>query len=51
MNELKVVTAMTVQRFKIEVDPENLPKWKARMTLTSMNGIHLRFHPRLEETI
>ncbi|XP_072025349.1 uncharacterized protein, partial [Amphiura filiformis] len=47
MNELKVVVAMTVQRFQIAIDPDKLPEWAARLTLKSLNGIHLKFHTRL----
>ena len=45
MNEIKVVAAMTIRRFKILPDPEKTPEWIQRLVLRSKNGIHLRFTP------
>ncbi|KAJ8290205.1 hypothetical protein GJAV_G00009910 [Gymnothorax javanicus] len=45
MNEMKVVIALTLQRFHLMTDPEKKPKLLPRLVLRSLNGIHLKIRP------
>lgn len=45
MNELKVVTALTLQRYKLIEEPTEKPKLIPRLVLRSINGIHIKIQP------
>lgn len=45
MNELKVVTAMTLKRYKLIADPARKPLLVPRLVLRSLNGIHITLKP------
>lgn len=42
MNEMKVVTAMTLMKYKLIEEPTMKPKILPRVVLRSLNGIHIR---------
>ncbi|CAJ0953925.1 unnamed protein product [Ranitomeya imitator] len=41
MNEMKVATALTLQKFELLPDPKSEPLQRAQLVLRSMNGIHI----------
>ncbi|XP_044156717.1 cytochrome P450 4B1-like [Bufo gargarizans] len=41
MNEMKVATALTLQRFELQLDPKREPVIRSQLVLRSMNGIHV----------
>ncbi|XP_060945739.1 cytochrome P450 4B1-like [Limanda limanda] len=45
MNEMKVVTALTLRRYQLTEDPTCKPKLVPRMVLRSLNGIHIKIKP------
>ncbi|MED6271345.1 Cytochrome P450 4B1 [Characodon lateralis] len=45
MNEMKVVTALTLKRYQLMEDPESKPKMIPRLVLRSLNGIHIKIKP------
>ncbi|XP_007557321.1 cytochrome P450 4T8 [Poecilia formosa] len=45
INELKVVTALTLKRYELIEDPDNKPKIIPRLVLRSLNGIHIKIKP------
>lgn len=45
MNELKVVTALTLKRYELIEDPNIKPKMIPRLVLRSLNGIHIKIKP------
>ncbi|XP_035991163.1 cytochrome P450 4B1 [Fundulus heteroclitus] len=45
MNEMKVVTALTLKRYQLMEDPEIKPKMVPRLVLRSLNGIHVKIKP------
>lgn len=45
MNEMKVVTALTLKRYRLIEDPELKPKLLPRLVLRSINGIHIKIEP------
>lgn len=45
MNEMKVVTALTLKRYRLIEDPEFKPKMLPRLVLRSLNGIHIKIEP------
>uniref|UniRef100_A0A7N6AY54 aromatase n=1 Tax=Anabas testudineus TaxID=64144 RepID=A0A7N6AY54_ANATE len=45
MNEMKVVIAMTLKRYKLIEDPAHKPKIIPRLVLRSINGIHIKIKP------
>lgn len=49
MNEMKVVTAMTLKRYQLIKDPEYEPKIIPRLVLRSLNGIHIKIKPVEQE--
>lgn len=42
MNELKVVTALTLRRYELIEDPALKPKIAPKLVLKSLNGVHLK---------
>lgn len=42
MNELKVVTALTLQKYQLIEDPAFKPKLLPRLILRSINGVHIK---------
>lgn len=42
MNEMKVVIAMTLKKYKLIEEPTMKPKIMPRVVLRSLNGIHIR---------
>lgn len=42
MNELKVVTALTLKKYKLIEDPTLKPKLIPRLILRSINGVHIK---------
>lgn len=42
MNELKVVTALTLKKYQLIEDPALKPKLLPRLILRSINGIHIK---------
>lgn len=42
MNEMKVVTALTLKKYELIEDPALKPKLIPRLVLRSLNGIHIR---------
>lgn len=45
MNEMKVVTALTLKRYQLIEEPTMEPKLIPRLVLRSLNGIHIRIKP------
>ncbi|KAF0045940.1 hypothetical protein F2P81_002469 [Scophthalmus maximus] len=45
MNEMKVVTALTLKRYQLSEDPTCKPKIIPRLVLRSVNGIHIKIKP------
>ncbi|KAM4735441.1 cytochrome P450 4T8 [Anableps anableps] len=45
MNEMKVVTALTLKRYHLIEDPKFKPKMIPRLVLRSLNGIHIKIKP------
>ncbi|KAF3847990.1 hypothetical protein F7725_021018 [Dissostichus mawsoni] len=45
MNELKVSTALTLQRYHLIEDPTQTPQIIPRLVLRSLNGLHIRIKP------
>uniref|UniRef100_A0A8D3DCN7 Cytochrome P450 4B1-like n=1 Tax=Scophthalmus maximus TaxID=52904 RepID=A0A8D3DCN7_SCOMX len=45
MNEMKVVTALTLKRYQLSEDPTCKPKIIPRLVLRSLNGIHIKIKP------
>ncbi|KAM9309813.1 cytochrome P450 4B1-like [Pholidichthys leucotaenia] len=45
MNEMKVVTALTLKRYQLIEDPTLKPKLVPRLVLRSLNGIHIKIKP------
>lgn len=45
MNEMKVVTALSLLRFEFALDPSRPPIALLQLVLHSKNGIHLRLKP------
>ncbi|CAG6014785.1 unnamed protein product [Menidia menidia] len=45
MNEMKVVTALTLQRYLLMEDSSFKPKMIPRLVLRSLNGIHIKIKP------
>uniref|UniRef100_V9KU52 Cytochrome P450, family 4, subfamily B, polypeptide 1 n=2 Tax=Callorhinchus milii TaxID=7868 RepID=V9KU52_CALMI len=45
MNEMKIVTALTLSRFQLAVDEAKLPSAIPQLVLRSVNGIHLILSP------
>ncbi|KAJ0066494.1 hypothetical protein NL108_013977 [Boleophthalmus pectinirostris] len=45
MNEMKVVIALTLQRYKLIEDPKFKPKLIPRLVLRSLNGINIKIKP------
>ncbi|KAM4581582.1 cytochrome P450 4T8 isoform 1-T1 [Odontesthes bonariensis] len=45
MNEMKVVTALTLKRYQLIEDPSLKPKMIPRLVLRSLNGIHIKIKP------
>ncbi|KAL4657539.1 cytochrome P450 4B1-like [Arapaima gigas] len=42
MNEIKVAVVLTLKRYRLEPDPNKIPKKLSRVVLRSLNGIHLK---------
>lgn len=42
MNEMKVVTALTLKKYELIEDPALKPKLIPRLVLRSLNGIHIK---------
>lgn len=42
MNELKVVTALTLKRYELIEDPTSKPKLISEVVLRSLGGIHIK---------
>ncbi|XP_006791906.2 cytochrome P450 4B1-like [Neolamprologus brichardi] len=45
MNEMKVVTALTLKRYQLIAEPTMKPKIIPRLVLRSLNGIHIKIKP------
>ncbi|XP_033976688.1 cytochrome P450 4B1-like [Trematomus bernacchii] len=45
MNELKVSTALTLQRYHLIEDPTQTPQIIPRLVLRSLNGLHIKIKP------
>lgn len=45
MNEMKVVVALTLKRYRLIQDPTQTPKLIPRLVLRSLNGIHVKIKP------
>uniref|UniRef100_A0A8C6KBS5 aromatase n=1 Tax=Nothobranchius furzeri TaxID=105023 RepID=A0A8C6KBS5_NOTFU len=45
MNEMKVVTALTLKRYQLIEDLHFQPKMVARLILRSLNGVHIKIRP------
>lgn len=45
MNELKVVTALTLKRYELIEDPALKPKIASKLVLKSVNGVHIKIRP------
>ncbi|XP_061573227.1 cytochrome P450 4B1 [Cololabis saira] len=45
MNEMKVVTALTLKRYQLIEEPSLKPKIIPRLVLRSLNGIHIKIKP------
>ncbi|XP_008320917.1 cytochrome P450 4T8 [Cynoglossus semilaevis] len=45
MNEMKVVVALTLKRYRLIQDPTQTPKLIPRLVLRSLNGIHIKIKP------
>ncbi|KAJ4918065.1 hypothetical protein JOQ06_029540 [Pogonophryne albipinna] len=45
MNELKVSTALTLQRYHLIEDPTQTPQIVPRLVLRSLNGLHIKIKP------
>ena len=45
MNEMKVVTALTLRRYQLTEDTTCKPKIIPRLVLRSLNGIHIKIQP------
>uniref|UniRef100_A0AAZ1XE84 Cytochrome P450, family 4, subfamily T, polypeptide 8 n=1 Tax=Oreochromis aureus TaxID=47969 RepID=A0AAZ1XE84_OREAU len=50
MNEMKVVTALTLKRYQLIAEPTMKPKIIPRLVLRSLNGIHIKIKPLDAET-
>ncbi|XP_074539421.1 cytochrome P450 4T8 [Halichoeres trimaculatus] len=45
MNEMKVVTALTLKKYHLMEDPSQKPKLAPRLVLRSLNGIYIKIKP------
>uniref|UniRef100_A0A3P9BCY2 Uncharacterized protein n=1 Tax=Maylandia zebra TaxID=106582 RepID=A0A3P9BCY2_9CICH len=45
MNEMKVVTALTLKRYQLIAEPTMKPKIIPQLVLRSLNGIHIKIKP------
>ncbi|XP_072030424.1 cytochrome P450 4A24-like [Amphiura filiformis] len=48
MNEIKIAIALTLHRFQVSPDPDRPPVQIFRMVLRTLNGLYLRFTPRMD---